>query len=854
VALGAVRIISTLGQQNETRLTCFARLPNIVNSSTTKENGMIVFNKEKRFQPKATYIALVVFFFLSIAHAAVKPTLQAQLISGTSDPTIASELSWDWCDNSTFNINNLPSPWVMNYRKGENLNQVTCSEMKTAWELYDRQLTSVDANKSVFEKIGMASSSDDNLNPYFVLYNRYTGVLRAFLYIGASSNASSSGIDFIVKASVSDGSQVYPTHLMDFHTGTEFPTLGSPAPAVEKDWVIPNPESGKWLVVDLLLTYDPNIYKESDGYETQLSFVFDVNVFQSSSLNLSGKIGATISSSSTSSGSSVQNYLSGAASMLSWAGNNSTVMSLFKNSSDLGNSLTLENDLDGSADFISSAIPSIAATLTTGLPIPSIIAGVSDALSGVSFIDKLLFTSTSSQIQYLNGTLDMQGTITNLAISKTFVVPYSGSLRTAIPLFAYSHPNNRALGLFNLTHKSPYQSAPASDTWKGKINESPYCELLINPNSLGALVPNGLISVKQSSMLSFSFTDPTDPNNSEKQIGMVFKIGSQQIPYPSFHLTGNYDNVWSQKRSLCQDDGYSQTPLVDNSAFPKKFAIGTQSRLKLNDRVQVLDDIDGVYPGNVYSMSYAELGVGGYVGSIYAPQTNLRDRSTVAYLLATDQLTQQNQVTIGTKAPTSSVAIPSSVRATMIYPSDQENPLKDSPSMEISADQCTSTSSALQSDCYISTGKNGEKTHEIELPPGNYNNITLRRGASLLLDEGNYVFYNLLTESGSYVSVLSGGTSPNYGGQIAPTTAIVLNSLSWQSVPWNVLPETFLVYVLSPSIASIQNDFNGTIIMPMGNLDMGTANGGIYKGRFYAQNIEIHQGSKVFRVPFMLDK
>jgi len=759
-----------------------------------------------------------------------RPEVQASLVAPTQ--AISEAANWDWCDNNYFTGMSLATPWADINRRGVNIAQESCSNMKKDWELYDRQLDINDNDNAKLAKVSQAQTK-----PYFALYNRYTGVLRVFLWIGSNNDATTTGQAFVVKGSVTEGGvDQQATHLLDFYQSGLFPNLLQAPQTTEKVWVIPDPTPNVWLVLDIIVAYDPADYLGTDGYDKQLFLKFSVQTQNTSNIKLTGSIQTEIQSESPTSILSManQSYADG--------------MQTFNDAAKMGSWLTKEVQpgkfLSGSS--VASQLGTLGLFLSGG-------GGVAAGLvtGGYQLFQRLFSDQTATSVMYLSGTMQLQGTIVDNLSSTGFTIPYSGSTATQAPLFAYKYPqpSMRKLGLFHMSRWSAYPFT------HGGAVEPVSCLIQVNPNALSKVVSEnyGYVwnSGTESEGVTMTFQDPTNPTSIGRQATYSFLAGLV-YPVPKSWLRfagGDLSKITGQTHSPCMDYGYSNSFPVSFLDFPDEYTLGVSGSLKINDRVAVYSQTSGVLnPGKVYnsgsvgqSFSNAvELGADAEVGSIFNKKGTvfLRDRSVVHDRLVSTIVQTQNQVSAPTAELSSVFNFPTPVGLTYYYDNwvgtgpYQDDPLSQSTAVEARRDVCVPST--------LSCGSDGQR-NVLHLAPGVYGDVVIRDGAELELSSGSYLIRNLQMESGSMLTQANSSL---------PSYVFVARSVTWRATANNVDPSKLFMVAFSNGVQDLTTPFFGTFMAPAGWIEMGSGRYDWYYGRFYAKQIEVHQNSRIVGVPF----
>src|SRR5699024_6512135 len=133
------------------------------------------------------------------------------------------------------------------------------------WRLYIKRMTASDFT-GPSSKIKLQSTAP--VNPYFVLYNIYTGVMRVFMYLGGENTV---GEDyFVVKTSVVDGPGA-PADVGIFlnDAGNYSYLLSEKNTTINTDKMEifnVNAIYKKWIVVDYPVSFDPSLSNYSNKF------------------------------------------------------------------------------------------------------------------------------------------------------------------------------------------------------------------------------------------------------------------------------------------------------------------------------------------------------------------------------------------------------------------------------------------------------------------------------------------------------------------------------------------------------------------------------------------------------------
>jgi|AGTN01.3.fsa_nt_gi hypothetical protein len=352
----------------------------------------------------------------------------------------------------------IPSPWVGQGSLASTYGLDVLNDRKAfdGWEL-------------------MYNSFDPNapgqlINPYFVLYNKYRGLLRIFLYTTTQFYESSSNLQDGISIISSDN-----TSLLNF-VGKETINVRT-TPTKSYSQIHPKPADGtpplasnKWYMMQYELAYDPNL--ATIPYN-QIQLNWSLSSYNVTEVNLGGGITGTINGTIGSASSTSSNIISELKDTGEGVGEGVLAgVGLTYITNNTINSETGENKLK---------IPNhIFKALSTGVS-SALSAVVGDIPGAVISILSGIFGGSSSGPTAasfnLNADISLKGTLTNAgsfpSTPISFWVPGTNIAPDAvgyIPLY------NRSLGVFNVESNLPRvnptisSSGPysAEDPWNGE--------------------------------------------------------------------------------------------------------------------------------------------------------------------------------------------------------------------------------------------------------------------------------------------------------------------------------------------------------------------------------------------------
>lgn len=291
-----------------------------------------------------------------------------------------------------------------------------------------------------------------NKNPYFMLYNKYRGLLRVYLYIN--------DIQFAESSYMQDGLYVGNSSykMLNF---AEKEIVDASTNIISVDRVAPKPYNGaplannKWYFLQYEIAYDPSIVPTTSSNPPQFSFYANsINVTQVSlGGDLEATIRGTIGGSQTSAGQNIWNAATPGLKTLGTAGLSALGVGAINSATT--NATTGANNL-GVKKPIWKAVSAGMSSALSGATgnIPGAITGVLSAIIGGS-------SSSAGQTANLtlNGTLQLDGSQTGTgSLPSTPVSLYMpGSVATnssgGYNVQGYVPLYNKSLGVFNLANK-----------------------------------------------------------------------------------------------------------------------------------------------------------------------------------------------------------------------------------------------------------------------------------------------------------------------------------------------------------------------------------------------------------------
>ncbi|HEY4788606.1 MAG TPA: hypothetical protein VIH57_21295 [Bacteroidales bacterium] len=344
-------------------------------------------------------------------------------------------------------------------------------------------------------------------NPYYILYNKYRGIMRVFLYVNSVSGIANSTY-------LQDGIDLKTTSysLLNFN-GVDVADVSQNKSRFDK--AEPKPVSGppfanlKWYMLQYEFAYDPNIVATTDAHPPQ--FWFYVNSVNIDSVRLGGTQQGTLNGTIGSSSSSSTNLFSNVANTLGKPLGTGALAAVgsnfFENHYDptLGLGLTGSNNNLGLSNSVFESIRNgVNSALSTAAGnLPGAITNIFSAIIGGS--------SATPQTVSLNlsTTINLKG-----SISSSFSFPSSpipnyipGSLKDDgtgnYNVVGYVPLYNQPLGVFNLKNRPIIKDVrwfdfyPIWDEYGEEDNEAFYGhdQYTVDPTSINIIWNPAVTSV-----------------------------------------------------------------------------------------------------------------------------------------------------------------------------------------------------------------------------------------------------------------------------------------------------------------------------------------------------------------------
>ncbi len=336
------------------------------------------------------------------------------------------QASWEWSDPSWFTDYygvSIPSPWGASNHYGLDLTDSQQCPPTEGWVLYQ--------------------SGKQPIVTYFALYNKYTGVLRLFLYLGNSSTTGEQ--DFILNCRLENGSGylIDPAFFLNECGPIAF-SLEEKNTEINNDRVsVVRAYYRKWIALDYFVSYDPAYYSNYSN-NNHLYLRLDIDSKTVSTIELEGSFEFEVDT-------ILPTHASGFMGLLGNVfGKNGQVRNIEKDVSSLKDTIKSDSDqLKETGESDKSKLGNIldlaASTISIVDPFVGIGLGVFDIIG--SFTNFLSPVTTKTQHSYGEGTISLNGTIiTNSPID---------FIRLGLPYCNYTYGSDNPtfdgkIGLFSL--------------------------------------------------------------------------------------------------------------------------------------------------------------------------------------------------------------------------------------------------------------------------------------------------------------------------------------------------------------------------------------------------------------------
>jgi len=366
------------------------------------------------------------------------------------DSPVNMSLSWDWRndgDYKNYNGEQIPAPWLQESHIGIDLSEANECQPSDGWRLYIKRMTASDFT-GPSSKIKLQSTAP--VNPYFVLYNIYTGVMRVFMYLGGENTV---GEDyFVVKTSVVDGPGA-PADVGIFlnDAGNYSYLLSEKNTTINTDKMEIfnfNAIYKKWIVVDYPVSFDPSLSNYSNKF-----FNIQIGAVDEEKITIGGSFGfdmQTVVSSDQSLVSAVLDEVYGSSGKIKKRMENVTKFE--DNLTAISDELKNEGyDEDGAKSIlgdVAEKLDSFANFVDPALDAIGLFTGVLGYVN--SFTNIVGGGSTQAEVTVGEGSITLEGVqVDNFTVTEH---------EFGLPLVQYSNTNERPefqgpIGIFSLKQK-----------------------------------------------------------------------------------------------------------------------------------------------------------------------------------------------------------------------------------------------------------------------------------------------------------------------------------------------------------------------------------------------------------------
>jgi hypothetical protein len=164
--------------------------------------------------------------------------LSAPVVMGAKAP----DLAYDQLSSFPYGTDNIPAPWAGGIGRSFPVQYLDDYKPADGWELY-------------YNTFNSATKAAD---PFFIIYNRYRGVLRIYYYLSPRSGAESDHVTFQLDLR----GTVNQSSILNFEQGEviNHDLLSSVSSKVQNELII---QSGTWYAEEFELAYDQNLSSTS---------------------------------------------------------------------------------------------------------------------------------------------------------------------------------------------------------------------------------------------------------------------------------------------------------------------------------------------------------------------------------------------------------------------------------------------------------------------------------------------------------------------------------------------------------------------------------------------------------------
>lgn len=203
---------------------------------------------------------------------------------------------WDWWEMNSknwmsYNGLTIPHPYSTGNYSGSVGSEIP--RIKDGWRLFAKRFTCEE--HTGYDSCTVPSSNrGQTRDPFFMLYNRYTGIMRTYIYV---DEANGNGDDtYVVTVGLSNNNGRYA--LLQHEADEATPQSNhSKMAQIKRAYTFPT-HKANWLVMETEMAYDP------DSVPDGLHLIFEVYKEKTQDIELSGKFEFTLRSGGGSGGSS----------------------------------------------------------------------------------------------------------------------------------------------------------------------------------------------------------------------------------------------------------------------------------------------------------------------------------------------------------------------------------------------------------------------------------------------------------------------------------------------------------------------------------------------------------------------
>jgi hypothetical protein len=489
--------------------------------------------------------------------------------------------TWDWNNaawyvelngssqaNCGYNGAPLVSPFLGSNSLGVNLTQDR-SEPGLGWELYARRILITDemlrseAEATQAARCMITTTEGGSSFPHFMLYNRRTGVLRTFVWMGNARPVL--GAEFLaigVTLARGNWANSYTDAHQLFQHANPQASVNLSAPPSSYSTLLP--WTNRWVVFDSQLAYDPGLASKD------LFLRLDYKQLSRQELALSGSLSATITTDVTSAQSpsffqvGERAVTSGASAAKAVLAKKKDVSSFATDLKSWGNArLTSTQQASAAtvdpttADRLGNCTSIACRAVQAGRLLERGAALTPWAATAAFFVSGLQTffgsnTAAAPLVQHVSGSLALSGSITSKTPITFFGLGLSGTVQTqagSVPYFAKTS-GNAALGLFRYTRmpKLTIILARSGESVRQAyyVLEEPASALSVNPKS-GMKVLSSEFGLADSRL---GTTDPLPPRRLQQLLNV--RTSTRAICGPVYTPpTYNYGYVPGSTSTVC---------------------------------------------------------------------------------------------------------------------------------------------------------------------------------------------------------------------------------------------------------------------------------------------------------------